>query len=248
MKPSARRKVERKIQAIMKSAGDNCSICNRAFPNNSKTFGGTIEGGAVVLAGDCCFERMKVIVLSGVYIDSRIAALLPLEQGPSNDEGSSGSLSDSIKNLQSYIGSRTDDLKADLMKKGGIRARNTTLDLSDNQWKEDDAGWFQDNPGRSHRLRSMFPGEGSSFPDGFSSSSAPPDHEVEILVRQVEVGKRIRTPFFRNSKIDIPDLEPIIHALFDIAASEHNGRGMVSASEVADLAIQYAEFATKKPS
>jgi hypothetical protein len=83
-------------------------------------------------------------------------------------------------------------------------------------WKDDDREWFAARPFRSHRLRALFSGEPMK-----SRDQDPPDahHEIQVLVRQLAPGQRLRLGFWRNTECPIPDLEPVLHALFDIVSS-----------------------------
>ena len=108
--------------------------------------------------------------------------------------------------------------------------------IADTTWKDDDRRWFESNPTRSHRLRPSFPDEFSSIAD---IPVPPPGHELHVLVRQVEPGMRIRHGFFHNTKTDVPDIEPVLHALFDVAAGRKETHP-ISVEEVAELALKYA--------
>ena len=91
--------------------------------------------------------------------------------------------------------------------------------LADHPWKTDDAAWFKANPGRSHRLRPVLKGEAETFHPEVSQVEMPPDHRIEVLVRQVKPGVRARIPFVRDMSIEIPDEEGIIHSIFDTVAN-----------------------------
>lgn len=66
-----------------------------------------------------------------------------------------------------------------------------------------------------------------------------PNHRVDVLVRQVKPGARIRKLFCRNTAIDIPDQEEIIHAIFDVVASSGEGK-VIDLGETIERARQYA--------
>jgi hypothetical protein len=68
MKPSARRRVERQVRALMESNGDQCSICKKDLPHNTRIFGGVIAGGSVVQSGECCACKLKETVFTGIYV------------------------------------------------------------------------------------------------------------------------------------------------------------------------------------
>lgn len=65
----------------------------------------------------------------------------------------------------------------------------------------------------------------------------PPNHEIQILVRQIEPGLRMRASFCRNLTTEIPDVEPILHAIFDLVSE---GR-TIKTEDVGKLAEKYAE-------
>src|SRR5262249_18823984 len=47
---------------------------------------------------------------------------------------------------------------------------------------------------------------------------APAGHQLILLLRQVEPGKRIKTGFFISEELlPVPDVEAVAHALFDIS-------------------------------
>lgn len=103
------------------------------------------------------------------------------------------------------------------------------ISFSRTAWKSDDQKWFRQNPKRSHRLRRMFAGEEQTFPPLWPS---PPHHEWQVIVRQHRVGKRERRPFCRDTRETIPDVEPVVHALFD------HGGGNVMPNDLLQLAIE----------
>jgi hypothetical protein len=91
-------------------------------------------------------------------------------------------------------------------------------------WQADDREWFKANPGRSHRLRQRFPGE--TFGDSTPLAAPPPRHEFQVLVRQLEPGKRTRLPFCRNidCAIHMRQLGRMIADRLDI--EKHRARNM----------------------
>ncbi len=119
---------------------------------------------------------------------------------------------------------------------------NFPVYLDDSLWKSDDAAWFELNPERSHRMR---PGiEGEKFAvlvnDKRWLEETQPGHVIFVVVRQVEPGVRVRIPFFRNLDVPIPDIEPVVHALFDLVSSG-TPDGKLSVARIAPLAMQYAK-------
>jgi hypothetical protein len=239
MDRSTRRKTERKIRKMMSKAGDNCSICGTELPHNSKTFGGITARGEAALAGECCSAKLTEVVLQGLYVTQGYEFL---PTGPRT--GAPAKLPPEkvdvvVKSFQQHV-AETDKVASDIARRGGVSSSNTQLHLADSAWKTDDAEWFKENLKRSHRLRPMLPREFESFPSNFMPAP-PPDHEYQIIVRQVAVGQRIRTPFCRNISAPIPDIEEIIHAIFDSVYNQRpGGPRVVTSREIGELAQRYA--------
>lgn len=239
MKPAARRRVERQIADLMGRDGDRCSSCKAPFPHNSRTFGGITAGGDAALVGECCQRKLKEIVLSGLYVDQRYNDM-PREgqagQGP--QPRSPSEVAEAIDAMQRSF-QRIDQAANDIKAKGGVAAKNVRLNTSDSPWKDDDARWFEANQTRSHRLRPAFPGELEGLPH--FTDPIPAGHELQMLVRQVQPGTRLRIAFCRNMEIPIPDIEPLLHATFDMVSASEGG--VLGTNEVAELALKYAAAA-----
>ena len=61
----------------METRGDNCSICNREFKHRDITFGGVDAAGQPQLTGDCCAQKLKLRLGSGIYLHhSRLRGML----------------------------------------------------------------------------------------------------------------------------------------------------------------------------
>jgi hypothetical protein len=133
------------------------------------------------------------------------------------------------------------DITADMVKRAGVGGFPTALSVTDNPWKRDDAAWFRANPRRSHRLRPMFPGEAPTLMR--RSIALPSRHEMQVVVRQVEPGKRVRLAFGRNLDCPIPDVEAILHAMFDLVARGDLGE-VLPVATVAELAQRHAAAAS----
>lgn len=115
---------------------------------------------------------------------------------------------------------------------------NPTPNIAPSPGKTSDARWFRANPTRSHRLRRCWPGELVALPNFGKLPAAPAGYEYEMLVRQIAVGVRIRFPFRRHIAARIPDVEAILHALFDLNANGEP-RDRISAADVIALARTY---------
>ena len=128
-----------------------------------------------------------------------------------------------------------DTAATDLARRAG---RQPAGHNEEGSWKTGDGEWFKDHPTRSHRLRACLPGEDVNI--GLPPS---PHHRVCVLVRQVEPGKHVSLPIFFDEPEIIPDIEPFLHALFDMAcAPERQTPGTpLTLHDVAVLAATYAE-------
>jgi hypothetical protein len=247
MKPAARRRVEREIREIMRQNGDHCSICGAPLEHNTRTFGGTVKDGTTVLTGDCCRKRIATIVLEGLFLDRQLDDLV--DRLPLSNTGDASHKSVDVNRAVHAIQKVFDDRQADgraVARRAGLAEGRAKLFTQTTAWKTDDAAWFEAHPDRSHRLRSLLGDEASA--SGFSALGAMPDrHEMQILVRQVEPGKRMRLPFGRNLDVPIPDDEPVLHALFDIVGRQGGDGSVISMDMMRDAMARYGG-ATGRPS
>ena len=98
-------------------------------------------------------------------------------------------------------------------RRGGV-AGMSGVSVLEHPWKNDDRGWFEQNPEPAHRLRMPFPGEADE-----EAAEVPPGHALIVLLRQVEPGTRLKAGFYLNAGLlPVPDVEAIAHALFEVAA------------------------------
>jgi hypothetical protein len=111
------------------------------------------------------------------------------------------------------------------------------IESADSEWKSADAAFFAANPSRNHRLRRCFENEFESLPNSSKLPPAPFGHAWEILIRKIGPGLRVRMPFCRDLRCQIPDREAYLRALFDIAAQ--GGEGPIPTKTVAARARQY---------
>lgn len=243
MDRGSRRNIERKIRKIIRRSGDNCTICGAEFQHNTRTSGGLTADGNVALAGECCADKIAQLVTSGVFVnrnhDDFVAFAGRRNDGPMP---SPEQMEKALNAIQRGFAGR-DKVVSDIQRRAGIQAKNGQLNLSDSPWKEDDAAWFSTHPTRSHRLRPLIASEGATIPRVYFES-LPPEHEVQIVVRQIEPGKRVRAPFGRNTAIPIPDDEDIIHAIFDMIFKTDRKVDVIGICEVAELANRYAASKT----
>lgn len=113
-----RRRFEREFKKLPK--GDNCNICGKAFPHNSKTFGGLTTDGTTVLAGECCSRRLATIMVSGLYITKSLD-LLTASRRPGTGKAGAGPVNvdqalTTMQSLFSEIDTHTDAL----MRQAGV--------------------------------------------------------------------------------------------------------------------------------
>ena len=238
-----RRRFEREFKKLPK--GDNCNICGKPFPHNSKTFGGQTADGTTVLAGECCRHRLATVMVSGVYLTRGTDVLASLGKTGARSGGSTPeNVGHAISAIQSHF-SELDTQTNALMRQGGIGVPAKNIFRADSEWKADDAAWFKAHPDRSHRLRPMLDGEPETLPAEIIKAEIPANHQLEILVRQVQPSARIRAVFCRNKDIAIPDQEEIIHAIFDTVAKAGQ-RGIIDAREINERAKQYVASRTQR--
>lgn len=238
MNRAERRHFEKEFSRILKGAGDFCGLCGNALMHNSQTFGGIASGGRIVLTGECCKHKLLTLMGTGVYISKNIDATLGVLGA--TQSGKKASPSEAL----SYVSQLRDGIHAldkttdDLKRRGGLHTSPASISFTDNPWKLDDAAWFKSHPNRSHRLRRMRPGEEVSMSPELMEMVIPKYHRWDILVRQVEEGQRIRLAFIRNTKANIPDLDEVIHAIFDLVCKPGR-KGEISSEEVEALAALY---------
>lgn len=242
MSRAQRRRFDREFQTLLRTKGDNCSLCNREFQHNDRTYGGFSMRDQVVVVGDCCRSKLMAIYAGGVFStrnNDELAARAGTQKHSDVRPLKRGEVEKAVAGLQAHFND-LDDVTAQIMRQAGVQLNKerSHISLAATPWKEADAKWFAENPGRSHRLRPMFAGEFAQIESELGD--LPEHHEYQTLVRQVEVGKRIRTPFGRDTRMEIPDLEPILHALYDIVSRQSPDARNVPVSEVAELAMKYA--------
>lgn len=65
MKPA---KLWKEVEAIIEADGDSCSVCGKAFEDQSVTYAGVMIGGRVALVGECCRSKMKSVYGGSIYL------------------------------------------------------------------------------------------------------------------------------------------------------------------------------------
>lgn len=239
MNRSERRRYEKEFPKALKKAGDNCGICRKPLQHNSRTFGGVLADGRAALAGECCQNQLDVVMGSGIYINQNTDAIMDAlgqMKGRSGGEPVSDAL-EASKRLQAGIGGLEGFVER-AKQRAGVTGPVQRISLTDTPWKTDDAQWFESHPGRSHRLRPMHPGEEETLPPEIKDAAIPEGHRWEILVRQIKKGQRVRSAFCRDTRTEIPDVEAVIHAIFDTVASAQHA-GTITVEEIATLAKRY---------
>lgn len=142
--------------------------------------------------------------------------------------GSPAERAGAILQLQSHFAERR-DLRHQVAKRAGVDPEKTRIFTAPSDWKSADASWFEANPNRSHRLRVPIGDELKSF-GPIADEPMPPRHEIQVLMRPLEPGKRIRVPLGQNLDMPIPDQEEAIHGLFDIV-SDRSRTGNITLQE-----------------
>lgn len=241
MNRSLRRKFDKEYQTLLRTKGDNCSIFGRAFQHNDRTFGGFKANEKVAVVGDCCKSRLTAIYAGGVFSTrNNVAAKAGTTSAAAAPMLSADELDRAVSGMQAHFDG-LDDFSAQGMRQAGVASSKERADISfaPTPWKEDDAAWFAAHPDRSHRMRPMFAGEFAKIEEELQNP--PGHHEFQTLIRQLEPGKRIRTPFCRDTRTEIPDLEPILHAMYDLVSKKSDTTRVVPVAEVAELAMKYAK-------
>jgi hypothetical protein len=203
-----RRRLDRALRKLMHR--NVCSFCGSSFKHNSRTAGGFDAQGNVVLAGECCTNRVAEIFVRGLYSDRKYDFLLPREP-QSSIEPSNEQINEAIAAYQKVI-AEADKHLGGVERRGGARCVSG-INLLDSAWKDDDREWFERNPSRSHRARLPLPGELDK--EGLEAALG---QVLILLIRQVEPGARIRAAVTVDvDLLPIPDDEAAAHALFEVA-------------------------------
>jgi hypothetical protein len=208
-----RRLFDRQLRKLIKTKGDNCSLCGGGFQHNSRTFGGYDEGGEIALVGECCVGRLFEVHTAGLF-SHRNYDFLPAGQNSMTRGLGPEQVVNALGALERAISFADEEAKDELWQRGGMAPPpHGLISVLDHPWKKDDRDWFERHPGRSHRARFPFDGEVGE------ELVAPEGHRLLVLLRQVEPGKRIKVGFFISDELllPVPDVEAVAHALFDIA-------------------------------
>lgn len=88
----------------------------------------------------------------------------------------------------------------------------------------------------------MFPGEAPTLMRD-PPPALPPGYAWRVLVRQVAPGERVKLAAGWDTSLPIPDIEPVLHAMFDLVAARGASDEPVLAEAVAALALRYSEAA-----
>lgn len=192
--------------------------------------------GAVV--GECCVDQLNIVIGEGVYLAKGYDVLEHVGtsgRAPSSHE----EIDQAVSAIQAYV-TNADQRAGDIIRRAGVTSERGSVNMLPSPWKADDAEWFEDNPSRSHRLRAAHAGEVEALPLDYKEAPLPHRHEMQIVVRQVEPGARIRMAFGRNLDMPIPEDEAVLHALFDTISANRPGDKVISVTEIATLAARYS--------
>jgi hypothetical protein len=240
-----RRRFEKEFRKVLRTAGDSCGLCGAALEHNSKTFGGYTAQSQTVLTGECCARRLESILVSGVYVNKNLDALPRGDLHGKPEPVSQEEVTSAIGTIQSVF-SKLDKMSGHVTSPAGVEISYSSISNSGAPWRSDDAAWFERNPKRSHRIRPLWAGEGANMSKGLVLLPTPVNFRYEVIVRQLEVGTRIRALFCRNMDAPTAMVEEVLHALFDILA-QRGRTGVISSDEVAEIAVKYAISNASKP-
>jgi hypothetical protein len=231
--------VMRRLRRFLAAGPELCSLCHEPFGHNVRTYSGVAGDGALACVGECCAHHLERIYCAGVFLHnkhgvySRSARRTGTGKSYSTEE-----LADRIGRLQKAVAA-IDDAVGDIdgiVKRAGVK-KVRFAGFDNTPWKVADAEWFKQHPDRSHHARQPMEGEAEAF--GFDEEP-PPGHELTMLVRQVEPGRRIRFAFYKFRGLPVPDAEPLAHALYDIAARDGGTGKPINKAELMALCSRYA--------
>jgi hypothetical protein len=194
---------------------DTCSVCSTPLVHNSRTVYGLNSRGEAVLAGECCFNQVAIILGHGLFSKRKYDFLnwCRCEPGdsPARRLEANGQIDEAMALYQKAIAAADKQFEGIERWHGGADFSGVERSLLDHPWKTDDRAWFEGNPKRSHRVR-------MPFTDEFETK-VPAGCALIILVRQVKPGTRVRHGFYLNADmVPVPDNEAIAHALFEVAS------------------------------
>jgi hypothetical protein len=176
-----RRLFDRQLRKLIKTKGDNCSLCGGGFQHNSRTFGGYDEGGEIALVGECCVGRLFEVHTAGLF-SHRNYDFLPAGQNSMTRGLGPERVVNALGALERAISFADEEAKDELWQRGGMAPPpHGLISVLDHPWKKDDRDWFERHPGRSHRARFPFDGEVGE------ELVAPEGHRLLVLLRQVEL-------------------------------------------------------------
>lgn len=230
-----RRRFKRAFSKALTASGDCCEFCRKPLQQNINKFDDL--AGIALAVGECCVKELESEIAPSEEVIEIIANFSQTNQRAGVNHLSPECIKIAFEAIQLHF-EALNTLSEKLMKQAGIQSMPSNIFLEDTSWKADDAAWFKNHPHRSHRLRAMFQAETSTLPTEILTAGIPDKHRYEVLVRQVEVGKRIRTIFCRNTDVPIPDVEEVIHSIFDIVSRPDN-KGVVTLREIEALAFKY---------
>jgi len=214
MSRQQRRQFERQLRKLIRTKGDNCSLCGVEFQHNVRTFGGYDQDGEIALVSECCIERLDEVYTAGIF-SCRNYDFIPAGQNSMTRGLGPEEVVNALGALERAIAFADEEVKDDMWRRGGVsQPPHPRISVLDHPWKKADREWFEQHPARSHRARFPFDGEVESE----RSDPTPEGHRLLVLLRQVEPGKRIQSGFFISDELlPVPDVESVAHALFDIA-------------------------------
>jgi hypothetical protein len=180
-----RRRIDNELYKLLHT--DNCSICGSPLRHNSRTMSGFDAHGTLVLAGECCSDRVTISFGMGHYCNRAYDFLSPTNTKSSiNTKWTNEQIVEAIAVRQKAIADTDKRLEGIERRGGSIRA--THVGRLEHPWTRDDREWFEKNPSRSHRMR-------LPFPDEFNQMKAkiPAGCAMIVLVRQITPGDRMKT-------------------------------------------------------
>src|SRR5215468_5729894 len=130
-----RRLFERQLRKLIRTKGDNCSLCGAEFQHNSRTFGGYDDHGEIALVGECCVERLHEVHAAGLF-SCRNYDFLPAGRSTDGRVLDHKEVVRALNLCQRAIAAADEEVKDDMWRRGGVSTPPRPLiNVLDRPWK-----------------------------------------------------------------------------------------------------------------
>ena len=80
MSRSEKKRFHKQFETLLRTKGENCSGCGRAFRRNERAHGGFTRSDRVALVGECCKSMLMVEYVAGVFSSQSDPSSMPRSQ------------------------------------------------------------------------------------------------------------------------------------------------------------------------